>query len=100
MVKSLITKLAGVADNVLLHKLGEFPLQIKPVDSPSENSQKISLRFNTDSDLRVVGGSFTDSTLSTDNGANMRIEGGIGTVNIYLKNVASSLFVGNKYALT
>ena len=97
MIKSLITKLAGVTGNVLLPKLGELPLQIKPVDSPSEKSQKISLKFNAASDLRVVGGSFMDSTLSTDKGANMHVEG--GAADIYLKNVASSLFIGNKYAL-
>lgn len=97
MGNCLVTKLAGVTGNVLLPKLGELPLQIKPVDSPSENSQKISLRFNTASDLRVVGGSFTDSTLSTDKGANMHVDAG---ADIYLKNVASNLFIGNKYALT
>lgn len=98
MVKSLITKLSGVTGNVLLPKLGELPLQIKPVDSPSEKSQKISLNFNAASDLRVVGGSFTDSTLSTDKGANMHVDA--GAANIYLKNIASNLFIGNKYALT
>ena len=96
MENCLVTKLAGVTGNVLLHKLGELPLQIKPVDSPSEKSQKISLNFNGESDLRVVGGSFTDSTLSTDKGANMHVG---GAVDIYLKNVASNLFIGNKYAL-
>ena len=97
MAKSLITKLTGVTGNVLLPKLGELALQIKPVDSPSEKSQKISLNFNAASDLRVVGGSFTDSTLSANKGANMRVDG--GAADIYLKNVASSLFIGNKYAL-
>ena len=99
MGNCLVTKLAGVTTNALLLKLGELPLQIKPVDSPSEMSQKISLVFNAASDLRVVGGSFTDSTLSTDKGANMRVNSG-ATVDIYLKNEASSLFIGNKYALT
>ena len=98
MVKSLITKLTGVTGNVLLPKLGELPLQIKPVDSPSEKSQKISLNFSAASDLRVVGGSFTDSTLSTDKGANMHVDA--GAADIYLKNVASNLFIGNKHALT
>lgn len=98
MVKSLITKLAGVTGNALLPKLGELPLQIKPVDSPSEKSQKISLIFNAASDLRVVGGSFVDSALSTDKGANMHVD--VGGFDIYLKNVASNLFIGNKYALT
>lgn len=97
MGNCLVTNLAGVTGNVLLPKLGELPLQIKPVDSPSEKSQKISLNFNAASDLRVVGGSFTDSTLSTDKGANMRVDG--GAADIYLKNAASSLFIGNKYAL-
>lgn len=96
MGNCLVTKLAGVTGNVLLPKLGELPLQIKPVDSPNEKSQKISLNFNGESDLRVVGGSFTDSTLSTDKGANMHVG---GAVDIYLKNVASSLFIGNKYVL-
>lgn len=98
MVKSLITKLTGVTGNVLLPKLGELPLQIKPVDSPSEKSQKISLFFNAASDLRVVGGSFVDSALSTNKGANMHVDA--GAANIYLKNIASNLFIGNKYALT
>lgn len=97
MGNCLVTKLAGVTGNVLLPGFGELPLRIKPVDSPSEKSQKISLNFNAASDLRVVGGSFTDSTLSTDKGANMRVDG--GAADIYLKNVASSLFIGNKYAL-
>lgn len=99
MGNCLVTKLAGVTGNVLLPKLGELPLQIKPVDSPSEKSQKISLAFNAASDLRVVGGSFTDSTLSTDKGANTHVDAG-AAANIYLKNVASNLFIGNKYAFT
>lgn len=98
MTKCLATKLTGVTGNVLLPKLGELPLRIKPVDSPSEKSQKISLIFNAASDLRVVGGSFVDSTLSTDKGANMHVDA--GAADIYLKNVASNLFIGNKYALT
>lgn len=98
MVNCLVTKLAGATDNVLLPKLGELLLQIKPVGSPSEKSQKISFNFNAASDLRVVGGSFMDSALSTDKGANMHVDA--GTADIYLKNVASNLFIGNKYALT
>lgn len=98
MVNCLVTKLAGATDNVLLPKLGELLLQIKPVGSPSEKSQKISFNFNAASDLRVVGGSFMDSALSTDKGANMHVDA--GAADIYLKNVASNLFIGNKYALT
>jgi hypothetical protein len=98
MGNCLVTKLSGVTGNVLLPKLGELSLQIKPIDSPSEKSQKISLIFNAASDLRVVGGSFVDSALSTDKGANMHVDGGIA--DIYLKNIASNLFIGNKYALT
>lgn len=98
MAKSLITKLTGVTGNVLLPKLGELALQIKPVDSPNEKSQKLSLGFNAASDLRVVGGSFVDSALSTDKGANMHVDAG-AAADIYLKNVASNLFIGNKYAL-
>lgn len=98
MGKCLVTKFTGVTCNVLLPKLGELPLQIKPVDSPSEKTQKISLFFNAASDLRVVGGSFVDSALSTDKGANMHVDA--GAIDIYLKNVASNLFIGNKYALT
>ena len=99
MGNCLVTKLSRVTSNVLIPKLGELPLQIKPVDSPSEKSQKISLAFNAASDLRVVGGSFTDSTISTDKGANIHVDAG-AAADIYLKNVASNLFIGNKNALT
>lgn len=91
------TKLKGRTNNNLLPKIGELSIGISAIDSPTIESQKMTIGYENNGDIRNIGGSLMDSTLSSELGTENNLQ---GTQAIYLKNIASTLFVGNKYDLT
>ena len=99
MVKCLITKLHGAVSNNLLPKIGEFPIKVSTISQPSSSTQKLTLRYDSDASIRNVDGAFVSENLDSDVSVKEDFNANV-TKSIYFKNVASTMFLNNKYNLT
>ena len=69
MNKCLVTKLNRPVDNDNLLRIGEIRLFNTKLSNPTINTQFMSLTFNKDTNLEIVGDAyFTDSTLAENKG--------------------------------
>lgn len=99
MGKCLITKLNGSVQNDSLLRIGEFCVEVRKVESPTADSQKISVRNTKDSQLRIIGdGYFTNETLSENKGKVMDIAANTETL-VYYSNGDYEIVVSEKYSL-
>lgn len=100
MGKCLITKLNGSVQNDSLLHIGEFCIEVRKVESPTADSQKISVRNTKDSQLRIIGdGYFTNETLSENKGKVMDIAANTETL-VYYSNGDYEIVVSEKYSLS
>lgn len=99
MGKCLITKLNGSVQNESLLRIGEFMVKVSKVESPTADSQKISVRNYKDTQLRIIGdGYFTNETLTENKGKVMNIAANTETL-IYYSNGDYEIAVSEKYSL-
>lgn len=100
MGKCLITKLNGSVQNDSLLHIGEFCIEVRKVESPTADSQKISVRNVKDTQLRIIGdGYFTNETLSENKGKVMDIAANTETL-VYYSNGNYEIVVSEKYSLS
>ena len=99
MGKCLVTKLNGVINNDALLKIGELRFKVKKVDSPSKNSQEVSVSFVEGGKINIIGeGYFTDSTLSSNLGKSIEISDS-KEKKLYLSNGDYEVSIMDKYNL-
>lgn len=99
MNKCLITRLAGIAQNKSLLKIGELRIKVSKIDNPSEKTQGFDLIFKEKVTATILGdGYFTDKTLSENNGKTMEIPKQTNTV-IFVSNGDYEISFDSKYPL-
>lgn len=99
MAQCLVTRLKGTVDDESLMGLNEFRIRIARIPSVSSATQGITLKFNKDTQIKIVGdGYFTDKSLTKNNGKEMTIQAGEGQY-VYLSNGDYELAICDKYAL-
>lgn len=99
MTRCLVTKLAGIADNDSLNKIGEARIHISKIDSPTVSTQGIGFAFAKETTLRIVGdGNFTDVNLTENKGKTLTIHANLGVTctPVYFSNGDYDI-VFNKY---
>lgn len=99
MTRCLVTKLAGIADNDSLNKIGEARVHISKVGSPTVSTQGINFAFAKETVLRIVGdGYFTDTTLAENKGKTLTIPANLDGIStpVYFSNGDYDI-VFNKY---
>lgn len=99
MNKTLVTKLAGIVENNDLLQLGEMRIFFSVDETPKKASRNVTLAFNEDVTVEVVGGYFTDNTLTENNGNTFRFSKNVQN-NLIVSNSDCYIKVPNKYALT
>lgn len=98
-MKCLVTKLQGVINNDNLLKLGEFRIKVTETNSPSADSQGITLSFSKDSVVEIIGnGYFTDQTLQQNLGNSMNFTANEAKL-IYISNGNYYISIKDKYSL-
>ena len=99
MGKCLVTKLNGVTNNDALLKIGELRFKVKKVDSPSKNSQEVSVSFVEGGKINIIGeGYFTDSTLTSNLGKSIEVSDS-EEKKLYLSNGDYEVSIMDKYNL-
>jgi hypothetical protein len=99
MTKCLITKLNGTVDNDSILCIGEMKFSINKIDSPTKNTQYLSITSAKDITLKIIGdGYFTDENLSANNGKTKAISANDKAV-FYLSNNNLELVIPEKYSL-
>ena len=99
MTKCLITKLNGTVDNDSILRIGEMKFSINKIDSPTKDTQYLSITSQKDIKLKIIGdGYFTDESLSVNNGKTKAISANTQTV-CYLSNNNFELVIPEKYSL-
>lgn len=99
MTQCLVTRLKGSVDDESLMGLNEFRIPISRIPSASSATQGITLEFNKDTQIKIIGdGYFTDKTLSENKGKKMTVSAG-EEQHIYLSNGDYELAICDKYAL-
>ena len=99
MNKTLVTKLAGIVENNDLLQLGEMRIFFTVDETPKKASRNVTLAFNEDVTVEVVGGYFTDNTLTENNGNTFHFSKNVQS-NLVVSNSDCYIKVPNKYALT
>ena len=100
MTKCLVTKLKGSVSDSSLLRIGEFRIKVNKIDSPSQLTQVLSMTFNKECSLEIMGnGYFTDSSLSENKGKNLVIPANTRTT-FYISNGDYEVSVLDKYSLT
>ena len=99
MNKTLVTKLAGIVENNDLLKLGEMRIFFSVDETPKKASRNVNLAFNEDVTVEVVGGYFTNNTLTENNGNTFRFSKNVQS-NLVVSNSDCYIKIPNKYALT
>ena len=99
MNKCLVTKLNGTVNNGSLLKIGELRIKTKKLESPSEESNILSISFSKDTEVKIIGdGYFTDS-----DGQNLGKVKSVSAGNIAdlkFSNGDYEISIANKYAIT
>lgn len=98
MEKCLVTKLNGSVSNMNIPKIGEMKLSFPKGGNQTQYTRSVSLAMSTNSKVRVVGGHFTDATLTGNLGTELNAETE-STLKIILSNENCTVFLGNKYSL-
>lgn len=99
-MKCLITKLTGSVQNDSLMKIGEMRINVCKVDTPTATTQKLTLSFNKNVTISIVGnGYFTDSDLSQNKGKNMSFTEN-EQKDVYVSNGDFEISITDKYSLT
>lgn len=98
MGKCLVTKLNGSASNMYIPKIGEMKLSFPKGDNQTQYTRDVSITLGVDSKVRVVGGYFTDATLTNNLGTELNAVAGT-PLKMILSNTDCTVFVGNKYSL-
>lgn len=79
-------------------KIGEMKLSFPKGDNQTQYTRDVSITLGVDSKVRVVGGYFTDATLTNNLGTELNAV--VGTpLKMILSNTDCTVFVGNKYSL-
>ena len=99
MNKTLVTKLAGIVENNDLLQLGEMRIFFTVDETPKKASRNVTLAFNEDVTVEVVGGYFTNNTLTENNGNTFRFSKNVQS-NLVVSNSDCYIKIPNKYALT
>lgn len=79
-------------------KIGEMKLSFPKGDNQTQYTRSVSIVMHTNSKVRVVGGYFTDATLTSNLGTELNAEAE-STLKIILSNKNCTVFLGNKYSL-
>lgn len=98
MVKCFVTKLNGSVSNMYIPKIGEMKLSFPKGDNQTQYTRNVSITLGVDSKVRVVGGYFTDATLTSNLGTELNAVAGT-PLKMILSNTDCTVFVGNKYSL-
>ena len=99
MNKCLVTKLNGIVNNGSLLKIGELRIKTKKLESPSEGSNILSISFNKDTEVQIIGdGYFTDS--SNQNLGKVKSVSAGNIVDLKFSNGDYEISISNKYAIT
>lgn len=98
MGKCLVTKLNGSVSNMYIPKIGEMKLSFPKGDNQTQYTRDVSITLGVDSKVRVVGGYFTDATLTNNLGTELNAVAGT-PLKMILSNTDCTVFVGNKYSL-
>lgn len=99
MNKCLVTKLNGIVNNGSLLKIGEFRIKTKKWESPSDGSNILSISFNKDTEVKIIGdGYFTDSD-SQNLGKVKSVSAG-NITDLKFSNGDYEISIANKYAIT
>lgn len=98
-MKALITKLNGAVADTSLLKLGELRVYFSKKEDANTKNRGICLAFAENTDVSVVNGHFTDSTLSQDLGTTISFSANIEQT-IYVSNDDCFISIANKYAIT
>ena len=99
MNKCLVTKLNGIVNNGSLLKIGEFRIKTKKWESPSEGSNILSISFNKDTEVKIIGdGYFTDST--NQNLGKVKSVSAGNIADLKFSNGDYEISISNKYAIT
>lgn len=100
MSKCLVTTLKGIVNDEDLLKIGEFKIKVNTVDSPSNKTQGITVRFSKNTTLTIEGnGNFTDKDLSENRGKTLDIVANTTTY-VYFSNGDFNISFPDKYSLT
>lgn len=95
-METLVTKLHGLASDPKLYKIDEAAFSYTLTASTTAANRKITILVSATADplpkVRVVGGNFTDSTLSSNLGTELTLS--TGSNDIYLANGSGTLFIG------
>ena len=99
-MKCLITKLTGSVQNDSLMKIGEMRINVVKVEVPTSTTQKITLTFNKNAVVSIVGnGYFTDSSLAQNRGKSVSFTA-FEQKDIYVSNEDFWISIADKYSLT
>lgn len=99
MNKCLVTKLNGIVNNGSLLKIGELRIKTKKWESPSNGSNILSISFNKDTEVKIIGdGYFTDSSNQNLGKAKFVSAGNIA--DLKFSNGDYEISIANKYAIT
>lgn len=98
MAKCFVTKLNGSVSNIYIPKIGEMKLSFPKGDNQTQYTRVVSITLGVDSKVRVVGGYFTDTILTSNLGIELNALAGI-PLKIILSNTDCTVFVGEKYSI-
>lgn len=99
MNKCLVTKLNGIVNNGSLLKIGELRIKTKKLESPSDGSNILSISFNKDTEVQIIGdGYFTDS--NNQNLGKVKSVSAGNIEDLKFSNGDYEISIANKYAIT
>lgn len=99
MGNCLITKLKGIVQDEKLLKIGEIRFGVHKVSSPSDNTQYCKFISTRSQKINIVGGHFSDSSLTQNNGNSGNITAN-QQFGFLISNDDSTIILSDKYALT
>lgn len=99
MNKCLVTKLNGIVNNGSLLKIGELRIKTKKWESPSDGSNILSISFNKDTEVKIIGDGYFTGSDNKNLGKVKSVSAG-NIADLKFSNGDYEISIANKYAIT